>query len=193
MSQNIKNMDLNLEEINGNEIIDFLNKFTSEYNERSGLNFRVVFEFDEEVFIDSEGHYIKAFILANDELLRDLFDNLIDNAVKHAFSNESNNRIEIFLMKNTDLDDNDEVQILFSNTGTPFPKDFTFNDFIRKGSKFGVNAGDGFGGWYIIEIIKRLKGDFDIIDETGSEGLPGTDLATSFEINFPIIEIEENV
>lgn len=26
MSQNIKNMDLNLEEINGNEIIDFLNK-----------------------------------------------------------------------------------------------------------------------------------------------------------------------
>lgn len=26
MSQNIKNIDLNLEEINGNEIIDFLNK-----------------------------------------------------------------------------------------------------------------------------------------------------------------------
>ncbi len=40
--------------------------------------------------------------------------------------------------------------------------------------------------------FKKFNGEFDIIDETGSEGLPNTDLATSFEINFPIIETEEN-
>lgn len=175
------------------EIIDFLDKYTAEYNDRVGLNFKIDFDYDKEVFVDADGNRVKAFILANDELLRELFDNLIENAVKHAFNQELHNRIEIYLMKNTENEVQDDIQILFSNTGAPFPKGFSFNEFIRKGAKFGKSSGDGFGGWYINEIIKKLKGDFDIIDETGPEGLPGTDLATSFEINFPIIETEENV
>lgn len=175
------------------EIFDFLKKYSSEYNEREGLNFKILFEFDKEVFFDLDGNLIKSFILANEEMLHDLFDNLINNAVKHAFSADTNNRIEIYLMKNLSNDDQDDIQILFSNTGKPFPENFTLKDFVRKGFKYGLNAGDGFGGWYVNEIIKKLKGNFDIIDETGSEGLPDTDLATSFEINFPLIETEENV
>ncbi|MBK7390179.1 MAG: hypothetical protein IPI23_14230 [Bacteroidetes bacterium] len=93
-------------------------------------------------------------------------------------------------MKNTDNKDQDEIQILFSNTGKTFPTDFTISDFIRKGSKFGTNSGAGYGGWYINEIIKKFNGAFDIIDETGSEGLPNTDLA-KFEINFPIIKLKK--
>jgi type I restriction enzyme M protein len=174
------------------EVISFLEKYAVEYNERANLNFKVEFEFEKEVFIGQGGERIRTFILANDDLLRDLFDNLIDNAVKHAFEIDANNRIKIFLMKNTENEDTDEIQVLVSNTGKPFPEHFTASDFIRKGSNYGTHAGDGFGGWYITEIIKKLDGDFDIIDETGGEGLPGTDLATSFEINFPIIETEEN-
>ena len=174
------------------EIIGFLENYSKEYNDRSELNFSVNFEFDEEVFVDN-GLRVKTFILGNDELLRDLFDNLIENARRHAFGEGNKNRIEIFIMKNSELEDDVEVQVLVSNTGKPFPEDFTINEFIRKGSKYGDNAGDGFGGWYINEIVKRLNGDFDIIDETSGEGLPGSDLATSFEINFPIIDIEENV
>lgn len=175
------------------EIIGFLEKYAIEHNERVGLNFKVEFEFDKEVFVGQSGERIRTFILANDDLLRDLFDNLIDNAVKHAFEKDENNRVEIFLMKNTENEEADEIQILVSNTGKPFPEHFMVSDFARKGSKYGANAGDGFGGWYINEIIKKLGGDFDIIDETGSEGLPNTDLATSFEITLPIIEIDENV
>jgi type I restriction enzyme M protein len=174
------------------EVISFLEKYAVEYNERADLNFKVEFEFEKYVFIGQGGERIRTFILANDDLLRDLFDNLIDNAVKHAFEIDANNRIEIFLLKNTENEDTDEIQVLVSNTGKPFPEHFTTSDFIRKGSKYGTHAGDGFGGWYINEIIKKLDGDFEIIDETGGEGLPGTDLATSFEINFPIIETEEN-
>lgn len=174
------------------EFIEFLQKYSTEYNERAGLNFHIDFDFDKEAFMDGEGNRIRTFISANEDLLRDLFDNLVDNAIKHAFSQNDNNRIDIYLMKGTDIHDQDEIVILFSNTGKPFSSDFTFSDFIRKGSKSGANSGDGFGGWYINSIVKKLNGDLDIIDETGLEGLPETDLATSFEIKLPITQIEEN-
>ncbi|OYU56726.1 MAG: hypothetical protein CFE25_05730 [Chitinophagaceae bacterium BSSC1] len=174
------------------EIYEFLENYSAEYNERRGLNFKTEFQFDKEVFINENGDRIKTYILANKDLLSDLFDNLVNNAVKHAFLPDDKNRIEIYIMKNTEFEDQDEISILFSNTGKPFPENFSFEDFIRKGAGFGLNAGDGVGGWYINEIIKRLNGSLDMIDETGSEGLPGTDLATSFEITFPILEIEEH-
>jgi type I restriction enzyme M protein len=175
------------------EIFNFLEKYAAEYNERLDINFKIDFDFDENVFMDEDGKRVQTFIMANYDLLRDLFDNLINNAAKHAFLPESKNLIEIYLMKNKKNEDQDEIQILFSNTGKPLPKDFTVADFIRKGFKSGPNAGEGFGGWYINEIIKKLNGDFDVIDETGSEGLIGTDLVTSFEINFPIIKVDGNV
>jgi len=126
--------------------------------------------------------------MGNSELLTDLMNNLIDNAVAHAFHPNWDNRIEIYLMRDNEIDKPNEVQILFSNTGNPFPENIKYSDFIKKGTKAGVNAGDGYGGWYINEIIKKHNGSFDIIDETGIEGLTNTDLATSFEINFPIYE-----
>ena len=82
-------------------------------------------------------------------------------------------------------------KILFSNTGDPLPIGFNYKGFISKGMKFGKTAGEGFGGWFIHEIIERMNGSLDIIDETGPEGIPDTDLATSFEINFPIIENQD--
>ena len=175
------------------EIISFLEKYAIEYNAREDLHFKVEFDFDQDVFIDQNGDRIKTFISANDDLLRDLLDNLIDNAVKHAFESGKENRVEIYLMKDSGNEKSDEIQILVSNTGKPFSKDYNLSEFSRKGSKYGPNAGDGFGGWYINEIIKKMNGSFDIIDETGPGGLSGTDLATSIEINFPIAETEENV
>jgi len=174
------------------DIVDFLKVFFAEKSENNDLDFIIDFGFDKESFLDDiTESEIKTVILANVDLLTDMFNNLIENTVKHAFSAGNKNRLEVYVMKDNITDSNPEIQILFSNTGKPFPEDFGFDDFIRKGSKSGSNAGDGYGGWYVNEIIKYHKGSFDFIDETGSEGLPGTDLVTSFEINFPIIEIDE--
>jgi type I restriction enzyme M protein len=172
------------------DILDFLEKYTTEYDNRSDIDFYIDFDFDRGVFIEN-GERTKTFIMANEDLLRDLFDNLIDNAKRHAFSNSQNDFINIFVMNNILNEDQDEVKIYFSNSGKPFPKDVNKNEFIRKGAKFGENAGDGFGGWYINEIIKKLGGNFEIEDETGDGGVDG--LATTFDINFPIIEVSKNV
>jgi type I restriction enzyme M protein len=181
------------------ELISFLQNFEKEFKDRDDINYELEFDYDEITFTDDENGSAKIFILANENLLLDLLNNLINNAITHAFIDKEKHRIEIYLFKSSLFSSDgynpiskDAVQILFSNTGIGFPEDFHFNDFTRKGSKAGLNAGNGFGGWYIQQIINKLGGDFDIIDEQGPEGLGDTDLATSFEINLPIIENEEN-
>lgn len=186
------------------DIIDFLENYTNEIKSQTGLQFTIDFAFDKDAFVDEEGSPIRTYIYANIDLLTDLFNNLIKNAEIHAFcgktgaptEKQNHNRIEIYVMINSEMgsgrEDEKEVVILVSNTGKGFPENFRISDFIRKGSKGGENAGDGFGGWYINEIVKKFNGALDIIDEQGSEGLPDTDLATSIEIILPIIQYERN-
>jgi type I restriction enzyme M protein len=173
------------------DIVEFLNKMNKEYSDKTDLNFTIEIDTHEEALLDDNGEMTKVYILGNKSLLTDLFDNFISNAVTHAFSNEKReNKIEILLIKYTDDAFKNEISILVSNTGKPLPNGFKHNLFIRKGLKAGDNAGNGFGGWYINEIIKKMDGSFEIIDERGTEGMGKPDLVTSFEINFPILEID---
>jgi len=169
------------------EIVNFIQNYINEYSEKRVLNFEIKFDIDDETFLDSNGVIVKTYILGNTDLLTILFDNLINNAVCHAFQSGLKNRIDILLVRNLEVGKVNEIYIQFSNTGNPFPEDFKYEDFIRKGSKAGANAGDGYGGWYTHEIINKLNGSFEIIDETGPEGLSDTDLATSFVITLPLI------
>lgn len=125
-------------------------------------------------------------VVANEDLLVILFDNLFRNIFKHAFILEDNfnKRIEI----QVSIDSDDQVIVFFiSNTGKPFPENFTMDNYGRKGIRAGVNAGKGIGGYFVVSIINYFKGDWYMTDETGSEGLPDTDLATTFEISLPYI------
>ena len=82
-----------------------------------------------------------------------------------------------------------EIQIDFSNTGNPLPENYSHEAFTRKGSKSGSNAGDGFGGWYMNEIMKKHNGTFGFTDETGPEGfygMHGSEEVTTIELTFPI-------
>ncbi len=138
-------------------------------------------------------------VLGTPDLLIEMLNNSIENAVHHAFSENKQNRIEIFLCKSESYFSHSGdksfpvASILFSNNGLPFPKEFDFSDFIRKGFSSGENRGNGFGGWYINEVVKFHNGHLDIIDETGPEGLPESDLSTSFEIEFPLLDVNEEI
>lgn len=177
------------------DILKFLSRFTEEFNENKPQNYSLQFDFDDEytdlfeTYVNGEVFSPKIF--ANRDLLADMLNNLIENAVKHAFEEGGNNRIEILLLGVLDDIENPKIQILFSNTGKPLPENFTIDDFSRKGNAIGVNAGDGYGGWYITEIVKYFGGSIDLIDETGPEGIPESDLATSFEINLPVVYEEK--
>ncbi len=195
------------------DIVAFIDTYVKEIHDKKDRKFDISYTIDEQTFTDSEILDTKAYVFANKDLLEDLFDNLIDNASKHAFTefptraiqNRSSdihyrhsylhNRIEIHILLNSSYapgrENEYDLIILFSNSGKCFPEDFKFSDFIRKGSKSAETAGSGFGGWYINEIIKKFGGKLDIYFDPGSEGL-WEDLATSFEITFPIIQFESN-
>jgi type I restriction enzyme M protein len=145
------------------EIFDFLETYCKQKNGIGNLPYSLVFQYDAGAFVDENAEIINTYILANKDLLTDLLDNVIQNAKQHAFPGYSNNRIEIYLMTNSDDNVNSDITFLVSNTGKRFPEDFTLSDFTRSGSTAGDNGGDGYGGWLINQIIKYFKGTMDII------------------------------
>ncbi|MCB0743603.1 MAG: hypothetical protein KDC67_06850, partial [Ignavibacteriae bacterium] len=171
--------DLNVESI---DLLKFISSYVKDLNSRKGNGFAIIFEIDEEKL--KENAVKKILIRGDKDLLRKMFDNIVENAEKHAFeySISSKNKIKIELF--FDFIDS-EVQIDFSNTGKPLPKDYSHEAFIRKGSKTGANAGDGFGGWFMNEVMKKHHGQFGFTDETGPEGIDG-EFITTIELTFPI-------
>ncbi|MCF6222906.1 MAG: N-6 DNA methylase [Flavobacteriaceae bacterium] len=175
-------LDLNITDI---DVIKFLRQYTAELNARHDKIYNVKFDFDKESLQESGNK--KVFIKGDNDLIRKMFDNLIENAEKHGFNNtiSAKNTIDIYLMFSFE---EMEIQIDFSNTGSPVLEEFNFEHFIRKGISLGQNSGNGFGGWYINKIMKKHQGKLEFTDETGSEGIGG-DLVSTFELYFPIIAV----
>ena len=176
------------------DILAFLRQYTKEVEEVRKNEFSILLQVDDDIFKDEEGNEVKIFIKGNEELLTDLLNNFVNNAVKHAFSTTANNRVELFITADTDETEINKTDIilLISNTGKELSEDFNLDMFCQKGGRLGDNSGEGMGGYIIFEIVKYLNGKLDYINEQGSEGLPGTDLSVSFEITFPIIPVEKD-
>lgn len=175
-------IDLVDSKIENIDLIKFITNYVDEIKSRSSNIF------DIELFINKtllKENNIKTVIIKGDrELIRRMFDNIIENAEKHGFDNKisSKNRIDVDLLY---LLEYDQVQVDFSNTGIPLPEDYDYESFTRKGSKSGKNGGNGIGGWFMLEVMKMHNGEFNFTDETGPESVGG-DLATSIELTFPI-------
>jgi type I restriction enzyme M protein len=164
------------------DVLKFLTDYVNEVKNRHSNLFEISINLDEEVL--KENQVKEVFIHGDKELLRRIFDNIVENAVKHGFNNiiNPNNKIDVFIIY---IFEDSEIQVDFTNTGIPLPEDFSYEAYIRKGSKAGENAGDGIGGWLINEVMKLHNGRFGISDETGPEGIGGED-ATTIELTFPI-------
>lgn len=173
-------------------IISFLENYVNELIDQPNKNFEIIFEINQEAFLDEEDRFQTPLVMANMELLKNLFDNLVDNAVKHAFTDGTKNKIEIWVSREI-RPEKTEFTVLFSNNGKTLPENFSFEIFITKGLISGSNGGDGFGGWYINEIMDKMEGSFDVIDErVGDFGIALKELSTSFQLFFPIIDTLEN-
>lgn len=151
----------NLTEIN---FLKFLSEFVK--NEKKSLKNNIELKFDIHEDIKEQMNS-KIFILGNEQKLKIVLINLIDNAKNHAFINpDMENKINIEILPftrnereaallNYDIDGRKSyIEIKVSNTGKPFPKDFTLEDFVRKNFSVGKNRNRGLGGYEVNEIIK---------------------------------------
>lgn len=176
-------IDLTELEIEKIDLIKFVEDYKKELESRNENHFSVEIKKDKAALLENSVKTV--FIHGDKEKLRQMFDNIIANAVKHGFENRIDPSNKIVLEFLYDFK-RAEVQLDISNSGIPLPEDYSHDAFIRKGSSSGKNAGDGTGGWFINEVMKLHKGHFGFTDETGPEGIEG-DVVTSIELTFPII------
>ncbi|TXE08558.1 N-6 DNA methylase [Gelidibacter salicanalis] len=182
-SVNISNEAIDFSNINVERIglIQFTTKYVQEIKSRTSNIFKIDLNVDQNALIENQIKEI--YINGDKELLRRLFDNILDNAEKHGFNNTIShlNKNEIlFIYDFKDL----EVQVDFTNTGIPLPENYSWESFTRKGSKHGANGGEGYGGWLMNEIMKKHGGKLSFSDETGAEGI-NNEWATAIELSFP--------
>jgi type I restriction enzyme M protein len=177
-----KEFNLNKAELTEVKLLKLVRNFVDEIKDREP-SIEVALFYDKELMEDENIEDV--VIEGNEELIIDALENLVENAIKHGLEGYEGRKL-IHFQLHFDLEA-DEIQLDVANSGHRISEDFMVHHFTRQGSKTGTNAGDGFGGWYINEIMKKHKGRVSLTDEQGPEGAFG-DLAVSFELYFPIKE-----
>ena len=132
-----------------------------------------------------------------------LLDNLIDNAIKHAFSPDEENKIEVYVWGYDEDVANKRFCFTIANTGKCLPDNITLNDLKKRGYSNGAKQGDGFGLWLVNEIIRKHKADWFLVDDHWPDNSPEIeyinisgkniprpkdDYITKFSFSFPIFE-----
>jgi type I restriction enzyme M protein len=171
------------------DILDYLRRYIVLYNGRADTNAKIESFFDFELLSDEDSFEdsmdFTFFINGNRDLLTEMLDNIMKNANEHAFTPESINRLELFVSVRIDAYI-PKLLITVSNSGRPFPDDFSKEDYIRNGIKKGHNGGSGFGGWLVNKIVAMMSGDFEI--ERISNEIGDGKLVTSIHFTFPLIQ-----
>lgn len=133
---------------------------------------------------------LKLNALIDKEVFKDAIDNLVNNAKSHGFVEEEREyKIAFELSKSGEVYDEENetvvnyARIVYKNDGKPFPKGFSFNDYVRYSSKAGKTQGTGIGGAVIDKIIKMHDGKFNEL-MTDENSL----FSVQFEILLPLDE-----
>lgn len=133
------------------ETKSFLNNFIAEYKD-------ITFKFSSNVDI-----------MADRKQLRILFQNFIENANRHGFSEAvAKPTIWIDVKNKNEL----EIQIFIRNNGKALAPEFKIEDFLAKGESSNEEVGSGFGGYLIGQILKNHKGSIQLTKKIDFELAP---------------------
>lgn len=157
------------------ELISFLDKYLQGHKNYN-FNTGTFFPFDIENELSNS-----IFILANEDLLTVLFNNVLDNADRHAFKPEYNEENTVIFAFQLLLDEGPPSVILsIKNNGLAFAENFGKEKFIRKNVMAGETGNTGIGGYDIFRIANYLNWSFDLrLNEA-------PDFPVSYEFTFPI-------
>lgn len=163
-----------LETIN---FLKFIENYVTEVQNRKDLEFNISLQHDEDALREYKVKEVN--IRGNKELLHQAFDNIIENAERHAFVHDRNNIIQVYIRFDFSAMN---LVVEFANNGIQLPKAFSVEKFLRKGSKSNLKGGNGMGGWMIHEIMKKHNGNLSITDYSNSE----IEIITGVLLTFPI-------
>lgn len=181
LNRNEHELDLDNYKLEELDLISFINKFIGS---SSNYSFKPIISVSEEI-IDELGNCIT--VNSNKDLLAVLFNNIFDNAERHAFKGQKNDANELIIRVDLDTEqETSKVILSFKNNGLPFPENFDKEKFIRKNLKAGDTGNTGIGGYDIYRIVDFMQGSFDLkLNEDDR-------YATNYEIELPIIITKES-
>ncbi|HPR72975.1 MAG TPA: N-6 DNA methylase [Bacteroidales bacterium] len=113
--------------------------------------------------------------------LKELFTNLIQNAIDHGFVDDAiTYEIRFLLMIDNKTS---KARILVSNNGYPMPGNFSIDTLLKFGEKSGESGGTGIGGAVIGKILELAGGEIRI---PGKNELSLSKYIVNFEICLPL-------
>jgi type I restriction enzyme M protein len=175
-----------LEEV---ELISFIKDYVGDIEgSEKGVNFKLFIDKD----VLDEAEAVDIVILSNWELLSDLLDNLVRNAVMHGFKGFEGKKEIHFTILPILVENSLKVNLNVSNSGNPVGSSFTIELFSKQGAKAGDSDGDGFGLWYVREIMKKHNGELKFTNDSKLESDTEKAMVSTFKLIFPIKELKNN-
>ena len=129
-----------------------------------------------EVVQDESGKELTISTMLDKAQMTTAFGNLIENAKVHGFVE---NKKYLICFRVGLSPDKREVIIEYKNDGRPFPKNFSFQDFISYGQYAGDTGHSGIGGYLISQIIENHDGTLMYREKT--------DKHDPFKVQFEIV------
>ncbi|WP_147427041.1 N-6 DNA methylase [Lacinutrix venerupis] len=179
---NVSSLEVGLANMSKEDVslFKFIQSFTKELKSLKSNDFIVDFEFDKTVFENDVKQNL--LISCDKELIKNAFNNIVENAIKHGFKNLPLEQRFFEVSLELPVDRN-TVIINFSNSGFPMPEGYSIEQFIRKGSRGTKVEGKGYGGYLINEIVKAHNGNLKLIEDSNiSERY-----VTTFQIELPVV------
>lgn len=131
-------------------IFEFLNELKVDYIKK---NFSIE--------VNTENTHIEAEI--DRGALKDAFENLINNAEKHGFKDDTKRYKIVFSLSEFKKNEVEFIRILYQNNGKAFSKGFSFEDYRRLAGKSANSTGAGIGGYWIKKVIDLHKGEWNAL------------------------------
>ncbi len=190
LKNNENEFDVNNYKLEDLDILKFIKSFIKSVKSSQKSNVTVKDDINPDI---TKYYGNKLMINANAELIKIALNNIVENANKHAFTDDNQNYILDFKIglgyNDFNVEDANQsvdeiktfIKIEISNNGNPFPKNFGFKKFIRKNSFAGTNGNTGIGGNDINEIVKYHNGKLLLINNNSSELF-----VTSFSVFLPL-------
>jgi hypothetical protein len=139
-------------------LIQAMKKIVREYR---GEDFQLTFFIEKRTFVDqTTGRSIKPIIRIGANDFQSLCRNIIDNAKRHGFKGRLDGaqlRVDASLLQEEQL-----IELVFMNNGTPFSKGMNLERFVLRGEKAGSTGNTGTGGYHIKSIMDHVGGRLEI-------------------------------
>lgn len=138
------------------------------------------FKIQIEVEEDEKGRELPISTKLDKTQITTVITNLIDNAKRHGFVQNKKYTIQFKIGLSSD---EQEVIIIYKNDGKPFPKNFSFEDFIGYGNYAGQTGHSGIGGYLIHQIIDNHNGNINYRNRIDRRD----PFKVQFEITLPLL------